>query len=45
MTLVGGMAFFVGKVRSTVSRPTRCPACSAAVARDGKTCASCGNTL
>jgi predicted amidophosphoribosyltransferase len=45
MLLAGGMAYFVWKVRSTVSRPTACPSCGAAVARDATSCASCGNTL
>jgi predicted amidophosphoribosyltransferase len=45
MAIVAGMAFFVRKVRSTVSRPTKCPSCNEAVARNARTCPSCGNTL
>ena len=45
MLVVGGMAFFVWRVRSTVSRPTRCPSCGATITRDALVCPNCGNTL
>ena len=45
MVIAGAMAFFVWRVRSTFSKPTRCPSCQAVVARDARVCKSCGNTL
>jgi hypothetical protein len=45
MAVVGGMAVFLAKVRSTFWKPASCPSCGGVVARNATVCPTCGNTL